>query len=121
MSTPLITLTSLHKVIDPTTVIDIPSLVVNAAEVVAVVGPVDSGRDALFQLLTGAMRPTTGSVRLAGLDPYLERAAFGWQVGVLFAEDNLYPRLSAFGNLQFFCRLYRLPRRAPWRCWNSSP
>jgi ABC-2 type transport system ATP-binding protein len=110
MSIPLITLTNVHKTLDPATVIDIPSLLVNPGEVVAVVGPVDSGRDALFQLLTGTIRPTTGTVRLAGLDPYLERAAFSRQVGVLFPEDNLYPRLSALGNLQFYCRLYRLPR-----------
>jgi len=106
----MITLTNLHKVIDETTAIDIPSLVVNVGEVVAVIGPVDSGRDALFQLLTGAMRPTTGTVRLAGLDPYAEHAAFSRQVGVLFPEDNLYQRMSVLGNLQFFCRLYRLPK-----------
>jgi ABC-2 type transport system ATP-binding protein len=106
----MITLTNLHKVIDEATVIDIPSLVVNAGEVVAVIGPVDSGRDGLFQLLTGGIRPTKGSVRLAGLDPYVERAAFSRQVGVLFPEDNLYQRMSALGNLHFYCRLYRLPK-----------
>lgn len=110
MSIPLIVLSALHKSIDSTTALDIPSLVVNAGEVVAVIGPVDSGRDALFELLTGAIHPTTGSVRLAGLDPYVERAAFSRQVGVLFPEDNLYPRMSALGNLQFYCRLYRLPK-----------
>jgi len=67
MTIPMITLTNLHKVIDQTTVIDIPSLVVNAGEVVAVMGPVDSGREGLFQLLSGAIRPTTGSVRLAAV------------------------------------------------------
>jgi ABC-2 type transport system ATP-binding protein len=106
----MITLTNLHKVIDEATVIDIPSLVVNAGEVVAVIGPVDSGRDGLFQLLTGAIRPTSGSVSLAGLDPYVERQAFSRQVGVLFPEDHLYKRMSALANLYFYCRLYRLPK-----------
>lgn len=110
MSIPLIVLSALHKSIDSTTALDIPSLVVNAGEVVAVIGPVDSGRDALFELLTGAIHPTMGSVRLAGLDPCSQREAFSRQVGVLFPEDNLYPRMSALGNLQFYCRLYRLPK-----------
>ena len=106
----MIVLAGLQKVRDQVTVIDIPSLQVNAGEVAALIGPVDSGKEVLFQLLTGAARPTTGSVRLDGLDPYLERDAFSRQVGVLFAEDNLYKRMTAAGNLQFYCRLRRLPK-----------
>ena len=91
-------------------VIDIPSLEVKAGEIAALLGPVDSGKDVLFQLLIGRIRPTSGSVRLAGVDPYHERKAFSRQVGVLFSEDNLYKRLSVLGNLQFYCRLRRLPK-----------
>jgi len=106
----MIELTDLQKILDRATVIDIPSLVVKPGEVAALVGPVDSGKDVLFQLLTGRIHPTTGRVRLAGLDPYHEREAFSRQVGVLFSEDNLYKRLSVLGNLQFYGRLRRLPK-----------
>jgi ABC-2 type transport system ATP-binding protein len=106
----VIELADLQKVLDQSTVIDIPLLQVKAGEVVALVGPVDSGKDVLFQLLTGRIRPTNGRVRLAGLDPYHDRGAFSSQVGVLFSVDNLYQRLSALENLQFYCRLRRLPK-----------
>jgi ABC-2 type transport system ATP-binding protein len=106
----MIALTGLQKIIDQATVIDIPSLEVKAGEVVALVGPVDSGGDVLFRMLTGRIRPTTGTVRLDGLDPYNERRAFSRQVGVLFADDNVYKRLSVLANLQFYARLHRLPR-----------
>ena len=106
----MIELSNLQKVIDQATVIDIPALQVKAGSAAALVGPVDSGKEILFQLLTGAVRPTAGSVRVAGLDPYLERDAFSRQVGVLFQEDNLYKRLSAAGNLSFYARLRRLPK-----------
>jgi ABC-2 type transport system ATP-binding protein len=109
----MIVLTNLQKMLDQATVIDIPSLEVKAGEIAAVFGPVDSGKDVLFQLLTGTIRPTTGSVRLAGLEPCLERDAFSRQVGVLFAENNLYKRMSVLGNLQFYSRLYRLPKTRP--------
>jgi ABC-2 type transport system ATP-binding protein len=105
----MIILTDLQKVLDQTTVIDIPSLKVEGGEVAALVGAVDSGKEVLFQLLIGAMRPTTGSLRLAGVDPYLEREAFSRQVGVLFPEDNIYKRMSVLANLQFYSRLRRLP------------
>jgi ABC-2 type transport system ATP-binding protein len=111
MTDPAISLSGLQKVIGQSTVIDIPSLEVKAGEIVAAVGPDDSGRDALFRLLTGAIRPTTGRVLLAGLDPFNEREAFSRQVGIVFPEDNLYKRMSAIGNLRFYCRLYKLPAK----------
>ena len=106
----MIVLTNLQKVLDQITVIDIPSLEIKAGEVAAMVGQVDSGKDVLFQVLTGAICPTTGSVRLAGVDPYHEQSAFSRQVGVLFQDDNLYKRMTVLGNLQFYCRLHRLPK-----------
>ena len=106
----MIELKDLQKTIDQNTLVDIPSLRVKPGEVVALVGPVDSGKEVLFQLLTGRIHATTGSVRVAGLDPYHDRKAFSREVGVLFSEDNLYNRLSVSGNLQFFSRLRRLPK-----------
>ncbi len=106
----MILLADLQKVINQVTVIHIPSLQVKAGEVAALLGPVDSGKEVLFQLLIGATHPTTGSVRLAGLDPYHEKQAFSRQVGVLFSDDNFYRRLSVLGNLQFYGRLHRLPK-----------
>ncbi len=106
----MIELTDLQKIQDQGSVIDIPSLEVKAGQVAALLGPVDSGKDVLFQLLIGELHPTRGSVRLAGVDPYHERKAFSHQVGVLFLDDNLYKRFSVLGNLQFYCRLRRLPK-----------
>ena len=106
----MIVLTNLQKILDQGRAIDIPSLEVKDGDVAALVGAVDSGKDLVFQLLTGHIHPTTGSVRLAGLDPYHEREAFSRQVGVLFSEDNIYKRLTVLGNLQFYCRLWRLPK-----------
>jgi len=106
----MIELTDLHKILDQGRVVDIPSLELKAGQVAALLGPVDSGKDVLFQLLIGELRPTRGRVRLAGVDPYQERKAFSHQVGVLFLDDNLYKRFSVLGNLQFYCRLRRLPK-----------
>ena len=106
----MIELKDLQKIQDQGRVIDIPSLEVKAGEIAALVGAVDSGKDIVFQLLTGRIQPTSGRVRIAGLDPYRERRAFSRQVGVLFSDDNVYKRLSVLGNLQFYCRLRRLPK-----------
>ena len=106
----MIELKSLQKVIDQKTVIDIDSLTVKAGEITALVGSVGSGKDTLFELLTGRSRPTMGEVRLDGIDPFIEKDLFSRKVGVLFGEDNLYQRLSARGNLRFYSRLRRIPK-----------
>jgi ABC-2 type transport system ATP-binding protein len=106
----MIVITDLQKVRDQITVLDIPSLSVRSGEIAAFFGSVDCGNDVLFQLLIGKLRPTNGSVMVAGINPYLYHQAFSQHVGVLFIEDTLYKRLSVIENLNFYCRLYRLPK-----------
>ena len=84
-----IEITDLQKVIDNNTVINIEALRVEAGQIAAIIGPVDSGKETLFELLTGQSRPTTGEIRLVGLDPATDKEPFSQNVGVLFAEDNL--------------------------------
>ncbi len=105
-----IILHNLQKVIEHKTVLNIPALEINAGEIVGLVGPVGSGKDTLFELLTGQMQPTAGTVRLAGIDPASDRKRFSRCVGVLFAGNRLYERCSAADNLQFQRRLYGLPK-----------
>ncbi|HEY46426.1 MAG TPA: ATP-binding cassette domain-containing protein [Anaerolineae bacterium] len=106
----MIELRELQKVIDQNTQIDIRELTIKAGEIAALVGPIDSGKEILLELLTGQSRPTAGEVRLAGFDPHTERDRFGHEVGILFAEENLYPRMTVEGNLKFYGRLRRLPK-----------
>jgi ABC-2 type transport system ATP-binding protein len=106
----MIELKELQKVIDQVTQIDIDDLTVKAGEIAALVGPIDSGKEILLELLTGQSRPTAGEIRLAGFDPRTARDRFSHEVGVLFAEDNLYTRMTSEGNLNFYGRLRRLPK-----------
>jgi ABC-2 type transport system ATP-binding protein len=106
----MIELRQLQKIIDQNTVLNIDSLDVALGEVAALVGPVDSGKDILLEILTGQSRSTAGEARIAGLSPRENRKQLSRQIGVLFAEDNLYDRLSADGNLKFYSRLRRLPK-----------
>lgn len=100
----------LQKVIAQNLVIDIEALTVKAGEIAALVGSVGSGKAQLLELLIGRSRPTVGTVRLVGVDPFAEKERFSRQVGVLFSEDALYKRQSPLGNLKFYCRLRRFPR-----------
>lgn len=104
-----IQLTDVQKVIDRISVINIANLQVEAGNIAAIIGAIDSGNEVLFDLLIGKSQPTMGKIQLAGLDPAGDRGVFSLKVGVVFAQDNLYKRLSALDNLKFYCRLWRLP------------
>jgi len=110
MESLVIELEGLQKVIERNPVIDIDALTVKTGEIVAMIGPAGSGKNTLLQLLTGQTRPTMGTVRIAGVDPFVKKDQFSRRVGVLFTEDSLYQRQSAHANLAFQCRLRGLPK-----------
>lgn len=105
----MIEIRNLQKVVDGLTVIKIDEISVDHGQIAGLVGPVDSQMGMIFELLTGGEHPTAGSINIADFDPYHERGKFSRQVGVVFAEDNLYQRQSVMANLNFYRRLYRLP------------
>lgn len=99
----------LQKIIDHTTAVDIDTLMVASGEVAAVVGSTGSGIDTFFDLLIGKVRPSSGTIRLAEIEP-ANKVEFSRKVGVLFAEDSLYKRKSPQSNLFLQCQLYGLPK-----------
>jgi ABC-2 type transport system ATP-binding protein len=109
MDTPMIELSHLQKISGTSPVLDIESLTVGAGEIVAIVGPVGSGKSELLALLTGQSRPTSGMVRVCGLDPLSDRSRLSQHIGVLFTENGVYERLSVRSNLLFHCRIRGLP------------
>lgn len=106
----MIEIESLQKISAQGAALDIEALNVERGQVVAVVGPADSGVETLFELLIGNSRPSAGTLRLAGTDPSQEKSAFSRKVGVLFPEDGLYKGRSSQANLDFHCQLFNLPK-----------
>jgi ABC-2 type transport system ATP-binding protein len=106
----MIEIRDLQKVSGRISSIDIPALDVGRGEIAAMVGPAGSGKTLLFDLLAGRTRPTAGTIRLAGSDPFQDQAQLSQVAGFLFAEDAVYNHLSPLGNLEFHCQLYGLPK-----------
>jgi ABC-2 type transport system ATP-binding protein len=107
----MIDLKHVQNVVGANTLVDIDTLSIQPGEIAAIVGLPGSGENELLSLLSGQTRPTSGSVRVAGLDPSLDHAKSSQHIGVLFPENGLYERQSCRANLVFYCRLRGLPVR----------
>ncbi|KQT07412.1 ABC transporter [Methylobacterium sp. Leaf399] len=84
--------------------------VLDAGETLALLGPNGAGKSSLMRLVAGRLPPESGTVRIAGADPYRERAIRGG-IGWVPQDIALYPRLSVAENLDVFAQLSGLTRR----------
>ena len=83
---------------------------VEAGEIFGFLGPNGAGKTTTIKVLTGQLRPTSGTAHVAGCDVVEERHRLKPQIGVVFEYQNLYERLSARDNLVFTARLYGVPK-----------
>ncbi|MBN1579528.1 MAG: ABC transporter ATP-binding protein, partial [Anaerolineae bacterium] len=90
--------------------VDQISFEVEPGEIFGYLGPNGAGKTTTIKMLTGQLRPTSGTARVAGCDVVEERQQLKPQIGVVFEHQNIYERLSARDNLLFAARLYGVPK-----------
>jgi ABC-2 type transport system ATP-binding protein len=110
MSEPAIEVRGLCRSFGPRRAVDGLSFAVAPGEVFGFLGPNGAGKTTTVRLLTGLLRPTSGEVRVLGLDPLTDSLALRSRIGVVFEEPGHYERLPVRANLAFFARLYGAPR-----------
>ncbi len=82
---------------------------IGSGEWVVLAGLNGAGKTTLLRILATLTQPSSGSVRLFGLDPHRYGAQIRRQIGYLSHRTLLYPDLSAEQNLLFYARCYGLP------------
>lgn len=82
------------------------SLEVRHGEVFGLLGANGAGKTTLIKVLATLLRPTSGEVRVLGLDPAREAAAIKRGLGVVPQENNLDVDLDVRANLAFHCRYF---------------
>jgi ABC-2 type transport system ATP-binding protein len=83
---------------------------VESGEIFGFLGPNGAGKTTTIRMLTGQLLPTSGSAKVAGYDIVAQRQQLKPKIGVVFDSQNIYERMSARENLNFFARLYRVKK-----------
>jgi ABC-2 type transport system ATP-binding protein len=88
------------------------SLDVPPGHITVLLGPNGAGKTTAIRVITGALGPDRGAVRVFGLDPNVDGEAVRRRCGVVSAKPALYDRLSGRDNLLYSAELYGLGRGA---------
>ncbi len=84
------------------------TLSVAEGTIVGIIGPSGAGKTTLVRLMTGALAPTDGSIRVMGEDPLHFRRATRERIGYMPQSFALYPDLTARENVDFVGSLFGL-------------
>ena len=79
-------------------------------EMVGYVGPNGAGKSTTIKMLTGILVPSSGQVRVAGLDPTRQRRTLAARIGVVFGQrTQLWWDLPLIESLELLRYVYRVP------------
>lgn len=85
---------------------------VERGEVVALVGPSGAGKTTLLRLMSSYLFPTSGVVRIGGVDTREDSLRVRQMIGYLPERDAVYPEMRVLEYLAFRARLKGLTGRA---------
>lgn len=92
--------------------VDDISLAVPTGTILGVIGPSGSGKTTTIRLLTGALAPTSGSVRVLGEDPRRFKRQTRERIGYMPQAFTLYRDLTARENVDFVASLFGMLLRS---------
>ena len=90
--------------------VDGVSLSIEPGAMVGYIGPNGAGKSTTIKMLTGILVPSSGSVRVAGLDPNRDRVSVARRIGVLFGQrTQLWWDLPLEDSFSLLRHVYRVP------------
>ena len=91
--------------------VDGVSFEVAKGEIFAFLGPNGAGKTTTIQMLTTLQRPTSGTMKLDGLNPVTQQLEARRTFGIVFQDPSLDSELTAYENMELHGVLYHVPRK----------
>jgi len=89
------------------------SFAVAPGDVLGLVGPNGAGKTTTLRTLAGILQPTSGRIRIAGVDLQGDPVAAKARLAFIPDEPQLFDYLTVTEHLQFVARLYGVPDAGP--------
>jgi ABC-2 type transport system ATP-binding protein len=87
------------------------SFTLDEGEIVGYLGPNGAGKSTTIKCLCGILVPTSGMVRVAGLDPFRQRVALAGRLGAVFGQKTtLWWDVPVVETYQLLREIYEVPR-----------
>lgn len=80
-------------------------------EIFGMIGPNGAGKSTTFAMMTTLIKPTSGSIKVAGFDVEKEDDRIRAIIGIVPQKLSLYPDLTARENLELMGNLYDVPKK----------
>jgi ABC-2 type transport system ATP-binding protein len=107
----MITIKNLTKTYGSFTAVNNISLQVPTGGIFAFLGVNGAGKTTTIRMLTGILRPTSGSIYLGGFDLLADPIQAKGITGYIPDRPNLYPKLTGREFLYFICDIYHVPAK----------
>ncbi len=104
---PIVSATGIHKHFGTLHVLKGVDLLVEEKQLVFVIGPSGSGKSTLLRCLNRLEEPSAGSILVDGIDMLSPRTDINkarQRIGMVFQSFNLYPHMTALGNVTLALR-----------------
>ncbi|MGQ9426030.1 ABC transporter ATP-binding protein [Gilvimarinus sp. F26214L] len=104
----MIEVSRVHKRFGSLVAVEEVSFSIAPGEIVGLLGPNGAGKTTTMRIVSGLVRPTSGSVRVGGVDVTRAPQEVQRRLGVMPDGGGLYKRLTARENIIYFGRLQGL-------------
>lgn len=106
---PAIHVEQLTKKFHDFTAVDHISFDIESGEIFGLLGPNGAGKTTTISMLSTMLRPTSGTAIVNGSDVSTDQDGVRKSIGIVFQDQSLDEELTAYENMDFHGRLYRIP------------
>jgi ABC-2 type transport system ATP-binding protein len=108
---PALEIRDLVKTFGDFVAVDHVSFQVSKGEIFGFLGPNGAGKSTVIRMLCGLLTPTSGWGTVAGFDVAKDPEEIRKNIGYMSQKFSLYDDLTVEENIDFFSRIYRVPKR----------
>lgn len=100
----------LTKEFDDFVAVDAISFDIREGEIFGLLGPNGAGKTTTISMLATLLEPTAGTALVNGVDIRDDQDGVRRSIGIVFQDQSIDEELTAWENMDFHGRLYRIPR-----------